>query len=370
MVGIYCRISGDKELGKDTSIEYQIERGIDFADKNDLSYEIYKDIHVSGKADISSRNEFHRFIGDIKSKKITHIFAVHQDRIERNPDTWRFFVSTVLNAGAKWYPNGQFYDLDSRVNRTMANVLSIFNEMHSEKTSDAVKIAFHRNAKKGKVHGIRPYGIMSDENGYMIHEQNEIKIVKDIFRWSLEGIGAYSIAKKLNELKVPTRYSQLNKSTTTTDSNTGKKIKQKNKVWWGSTIHGILKKKLYAGIHVWNGEEIELPHLAVISIEEFDRVQQSLKKNKKTNSGKKPIYKYLLNGLLFCGDCGKMYKGKRRLSDRRNQYICSGKQAPLHICKTSKGFNIPRFETFIIKHLFLNKNLKEHLNKIEVNDVP
>ncbi|WCO02748.1 recombinase family protein [Psychroserpens ponticola] len=369
MVGIYCRISGDKEEGKDTSIEYQEERGIGFANEMGMLYEVYKDINVSGKADIIARDEFHRFIGDVKSGKITHVFAIHQDRIERNPDTWRYFVSTVLNAGVQWFPDGKFYDLDSTTNRAMANLLSIFNEMHSDKTSDAVKVAFYRNALKGKVHGIRPYGITKDEDGYMIHEPNEIKVVKDIFKWSLEGLGVYSIAKKLNDLNIPTRFATLDKSTTTIDSSTGRKVKQKNKVWWGSTVHGILKKKLYAGFHVWNKEEIELPHLALVTLDEFDKVQENLKKNKRTKSGKKPIYKYLLNGLIYCHDCSKMYKGKRRLSDRRNQYICSGKQAPLHICKTSKGFNIPRFETFIIKHLFLSKDLQKHLNNIEVDTV-
>lgn len=369
MVGIYCRISGDKEEGKDTSIEYQEERGISFADDKNMPYEVYKDINVSGKADIISRNEFYRFIGDIKSRKITHVFAIHQDRIERNPDTWRYFVSTVVNAGAKWFPDGKHYDLYSTTNKAMANLLSIFNEMHSDKTSDAVKVSFYRNALKGKVHGIRPYGITKDENGYMIHEPTEIDIVKNIFKWSLEGLGVYCIANKLNDLNVPTRFAKLDKSTTIIDSSTGKKVTQKNKVWWGSTVHGILKKKLYAGFHIWNKEEIELPHLAVISLDEFNKVQKNLMKNKRTKSGKKPMYKYLLNGLIYCHDCGKMYKGKRRLSDRRNQYICSGKQTPKHVCNNSKGFNIPRFETFIIKHLFLSKNLQEYLNNIEVDTV-
>src|SRR5690606_21173986 len=116
--------------------------------------------------------------------------------------------------------------------------------------------------------------------------------------WSMEGIGAYSIAKKLNESNVPTRLAKLGKNVITTDESTGRKVEHKNKVWWGSTVHGILKKKLYAGIHVWNKEEIELPHLAIITIDEFEKVQKNLKKNKRTKSGKKPIYKYLLNGLI------------------------------------------------------------------------
>ena len=368
MVGIYCRISGDKEEGKDTSIETQEKKGIDFANKLGKPYKLYYDIGISGTS-YEKRDDFSRFITDIKNGIVKDIFAINQARLERDLDTWRMFAATVLNAGAKWYPNGNYYELEDTTNRMLANMLSLINEFHAQNTSDAVKVAFERNAKMGKVHGIRPYGIMSDENGYMIHEPNEIKVVKDIFKWSLEGIGAYTIAKKLNKSNVPTRYNKLNKSTRRKDADTGAVINHSNRKWWGTTVYGILKKKLYAGVHLWNGEEIDLPHLAIISKEDYYQVQENLKENKRTKSGKRPMYKYLLNGLLFCEECGHMYKGKRRLSDRRNQYICSGKQAPLHVCKSGKGFNIPRFETFIIKHLFLNKNLQAYLNSIEVDTV-
>lgn len=368
MVGIYCRISGNKEEGKDTSIDTQEQLGIKFADDLRMPYRIYKDIGISGVSE-EKRYDFPKFLKDIKKGVITHIYAINQARIERNYDTWRLFVGTVLNAEAKWYPNGSFFDLDNTSNRMMAGMMSLINEWHAQTTSDAVTISFARNAKLGKVHGIRPYGITNDDNGFMIHEPKEIKVVKDIFKWSLDGIGAYTIAKKLNESSIPTRYNKLNKPTQRKDADIGSVISHSNKKWWGTTVHGILKKKLYAGIHVWNSEEIELPHLAIITLDEYQQVQENLKKNKRINSGKKPIYKYLLNGLLYCEECGRMFKGKRRLSDRRNQYICSGKQAPIYICKGSKGFNIPRFETFIIKHLFLNKNLQNYLNNIEVDTV-
>ncbi len=68
--------------------------------------------------------------------------------------------------------------------------------MHSDLTSDAVKRAFKKNALKGKAHGIRAYGIKKDKkSGLMIHHPKEIEVVKDIFKWSLDGTGAYSIAK-------------------------------------------------------------------------------------------------------------------------------------------------------------------------------
>ncbi|OMP30650.1 recombinase family protein [Mangrovimonas sp. DI 80] len=365
MVGIYCRISGDKIDGKDTSIETQEMQGIAFAASMGMDYKIYIDRGISGKAEIESRIKFREFLKDIKDGRITHIYAINQSRIERNPDTWRIFVSTVLLAEAKWYPNGSYFDLDNTTNRLMANMMSVMNEFHSDNTSDNVKLAFESNAKKGKGHGIRAYGIKYDDDGFMVKDEAEIEVVKDIFEWSLSGMGAYTIANKLNLDEVPTRFEKLGKSTTTKEQNTGKLIKHSNKKWWGSTVHGILTKKLYCGVHVWNGEEIELPDLAIISKEEFYKVQENLKKNKKESIGKNITYNYLLNGLMYCLDCGHMYKGVIKRKSRDNSYKCSGKMAPIHECKYSRGINIPRFETFILKHLFESKSLQEHLNKFD-----
>lgn len=368
MVGIYCRISGNKEDDKDTSIDTQKEQGIAFANSLNQPYKVYYDIGVSGAIAYEKRNDFSKFLKDIKDGKIQHIYAIHQSRIERSLDTWRLFVGTVLNSGAKWYPNGQFFSLDNSHNRLMANMMSLINEYHSTNTSDAVKIAFEKNALKGKGHGIKAYGIDYDEEGYMIQNEKEMEVVKKMFKWSLEGKGVYTIANMLNDKDIPTRFSSIGTTKSTKDSYTGNITKHNNKKWWGSTVSGILKKKLYMGIHTWNGEEISLPHLAVITPDEFEAVQKNFKKNKREKSGKPTKHKYLLNGLLFCNECGHKYYGKRREASRENAYKCSGKNPPLHVCKHSRGFSIPKIETFIIKHLFLSRGLQEHLNSIEIDN--
>jgi len=364
MVGIYCRISGTKEEGKDSSVETQEDRGIAFAKGLGMSHKLYYDIGISGTK-YEKRDDFPRFIKDIKDGVITDVYAINQARLERNPEIWQLFQSTVLNAGAKWYPNGIFFDLDNTMNRFIANVISLINKLHADLTSDAVTIAFSRNAKLGKGHGMRPYGIYYDNNGIMQIEDEEIEHVKDMFKWSLDGMGAYSIAGKLNDDGIPTRYNKLDSQPA---SRKGKNKDRKNKIWWGSTVSGILKNEIYKGVYKFGEEIVDLPHLAILTPEEFEAVQDNFEKNKRTKVGKRPEHKYLLHELLHCEDCGYLYFGKRRKKSRENTYKCSGKQAPLHVCKNSKGFNIARIETFILKHLFKSKDLQKHLNSIEVDD--
>lgn len=361
-VGIYCRISGDKDEGKDTSIESQEERGIVFAKSLNLPYQLYYDIGKSGTTE--KRDDFPRFIKDIKNGVITDIYAINQSRIERSPEVWQLFQSTVVGAKARWYPEGREFDLNSTMNRFIASVISLVNQLHADLTSDSVKIAFANNAKKGKGHGTKAYGIMYDEHGYMQHQPEEIEVVKKIFKWSLEGKGAYTIANILNERNIPTRYNILDSQQA---SREGKNQNKRNKKWWGSTVTGILNNRLYMGIHDFGDTESEHPHLAILTPEEFQDVQDNFAKNRR-KVGKRAIRKYLMHSLLYCSDCGYKYFGKRTPAQRINTYKCSGAVSPVNVCKCSKGFNIYRFETFILKHLFYTKDLQNHLNSIEKND--
>lgn len=169
--------------------------------------------------------------------------------------------------------------------------MSIINEFHSDNTSDAVKKAFRRNALKGKSHGKLSYGHKKDKEGYITIDEYEAKVVKQIFEWSLSGIGSYTIANKLNDKGIKTKHQVINSKS--------------NKRWYNSTVFGILKNTNQKGIYKWNNEEILLPHIAIVSDETFDKVQLNLKKNKKNSVGKNASYNYLLNGLLFCAECDK-----------------------------------------------------------------
>ncbi len=66
------------------------------------------------------------------------------------------------------------------------------------------------------------------------------------------------------------------------------------------------------GIRKCNGGENETKVPAIIDEATWDRVNKNLEENKK-NPGKRDEYHYLLNGLVFCGICGKEYRGKKRL---------------------------------------------------------
>jgi hypothetical protein len=128
-------------------------------------------------------------------------------------------------------------------------------------------------------------------------------------------------------------------------------------------IHDIIRNPVYKGKRRWNNDEVPVP--PIISDELWQDVNDNLVDNKK-KVGKREEYHYLLNGLIFCEDCKSEFRGKKRLKGSDNAYKCKGKSRHGINCN-SRGISLPKFETFIIKHLFKSKDLQEFLSGLAEN---
>ena len=85
-IGIYARVSTQKQAEKGISIEDQIRRGKDYCHKNKYTYEIFKDEGYSGDLPIEERPALTKLFEKIflKKKEIDGIFVVDFDRLTRN----------------------------------------------------------------------------------------------------------------------------------------------------------------------------------------------------------------------------------------------------------------------------------------------
>ena len=381
MLAIYCRTS--KNRTDKYTIDDQRDGGIKCAKELGLEYRVYIDDGVSGTLDERVRDGLSDLFRDIKKDEITHIYCIDQSRIERNTRTWDFFVAECLNKKVKYYPNGSYFDLDNISNRMFASLMSVVNAYYAEITSKKVRLANARKAKEGKTHGIKPYGYTKGNNNeYKIDEEEAIN-VKRMFKLSLEGKGAYTIANTFNDEGIPTKFSKNFKG----------EIKRKDEYtgivthhdkstikWRGNVISDILRNKIYKGVREWNRYEDKIENINgkpvkskvkveliaskvpnIIEPELWEKVQANLAVNKK-NVGKKSHYNYLLNGLIACSHCENLFVGKRRKTSRDNAYKCKGKAYPNSDCPESRGININKLDTFIIKHLLKSKELKKHLD--------
>lgn len=374
MLGIYTRISGNKATGKDTSIEIQTSEGIKVALKLGIKYKIYTDIGISGTTeDIEGRPAFAEMMKDIDKDKISAVYVFDQSRLERNSKIWQIFQYQVNKKDVKFYPKGVETDLTDPAIKFVTGIQSLANQLFAEQTREKVNLTFDKRASEGKTHGGLPYGYEKGADGMYQIIPAEADVVRRIFDLSLSGNGSYTIANMLNTDKIPTKFQTVSKkdSFVRYDPYTGEKIEfKKSEIQWrGNVIYDMIKNTCYKGVRVWNRnakgnkQRIEANIPPIVTEDLFDKVNRNLQNNKK-KVGKRSEYKYLLNGLIICGSCGKEFRGKKRLSGKDSAYKCSQQGK----CSESRGISITRFENFIIQHLFVNKNLKELLLNLPINN--
>lgn len=380
MLGIYCRISREKEEGKDRSIEDQKQIGISLAKRLNISYKVYIDEGFSGTlANIKDRPQFSLLIDDILEGKINTVYSYDQSRLERNPSI-RFIIKKIFNDNnISYYTESGEVHLDNDEQELFGDLLSVINQFYVKSTSKKIKSVLKRNALNGKAHSsIFPYGYNKDEDGYLIIEKEEAEIVKKIFKLSLEGIGTRKIAEILNEEKVPTRYNKIGVGTIKTKNKFTGKITEKEKkdiIWSGNTIRNIITNSIYKGVRVFSGVEYKAP--IIIEPNLWSQVNCNLRNNA-NNSGKKVEHKYLLKGFLECGVCGNNMYGRTRVNKKDNYYMCSSKRIKGHICN-NRSINIDFadacvWDILIRQHQILTDITKDDSSSIsrissEINEI-
>ncbi|PZO23589.1 MAG: hypothetical protein DCE86_17565, partial [Flavobacteriaceae bacterium] len=283
------------------------------------------------------------------------VWVLDQSRLERNPRIWHLFVYVVTENKVKYYPAGVETDLDDPVTEMVTGVMSLTNKLFAKLTGKKVKDSLELNISKGKYHGMTAYGYRKDIDSKLCIDETQSEVVKRIFKLSLEGIGTYTIANILNSENIPTKYNAFEGVLKKKDRYT-KEITPFNKKdvkWRGNVVYDIITNTIYKGKLKWGNEYFDAP--AILTSEYWQEVNDNLERNKK-KVGKREEYKYLLNGLIICENCGKPMRGKKREKGSDSAYKCGGGM-------NCRGMSIEKLETFIIKHLFQSKTLKEILNQ-------
>lgn len=346
LLGIYCRISRLKEEGKDKSIHDQKQLGIELANKLGYDYTLYIDEGLSAASDnIEDRPEFKRFMDDMEGDKFHAIFAIDQSRFERNPLVHHVFVATVREHVKEYYTDVDgLLDLNDPQTVLMSDMVSVFNKYHVTLTKHKVKSVLKRNAREGKTQGLPPYGYTTDDNGYIIVDEEESNVIQRIFEMTLKGYGTRSISNKLNDDKILTRYAKYGEGTIKIKNKYTEQIRlvQKKDVKWSpNTIRGILRNSWLIGERKYVDEVLEVP--SIVSKKDWDKVQDLL--NNRTNKSKQ-AYEYLLKGKLRCARCERNYYGRTRKDKSDHAYICSSKRLTGGNCG-NRGINIDRLEDLV-----------------------
>lgn len=317
VTALYCRLSiEDGRDNESMSISNQKLMLKDYADKHGLyPCEYYVDDGYTGRN--SNRPDFQRMLADIEKGKIGTVITKDLSRLARNYLESGSYIEVFFpKYNVRYIAITDGVDSLTRQQMDITPFKNILNDMYSRDISKKVLAGIMTRSRQGKFcGGTPPYGLMRDpaDKGHLIINEEEAPVIRHIYELALNGYGNMRISKQLMEEKVPiTRV----KANTECDVN--------YYAWSVSRISTILRNPFYKGAHVvckthqkairsntYNiipreeREVIEDCHEAIISKEDWDRVQELIDRRPPIMQGNTCPYHNIFHGIVYCATCGK-----------------------------------------------------------------
>lgn len=377
---LYLRLSrddGDKE--ESGSITGQRELLRDYISQHPelREYAIRIDDGFSGST--FERPGFQKMIEDVKAGRTDCIIVKDLSRFGRNYlDAGEYIEKIFPFLGVRFIAVNDNYD--SLGERKSSDDLiipfkNLINEAYCRDISMKIRSQLEIKRKNGQFLGsFAAFGYLKDEQdkNKLVVDQYAADIVRDIFKWKLEGISPQDIADALNKLGVlsPMEYKRSLGMKYTTSFKTSAKA-----AWSAGTVIRILKNPIYTGVLIQGKETtpsykvhkriakdksewtvIENSHEAIISEIDFDSVQKVLKCDTRRSPDDKAVG--LFSGMLFCGDCGASMVRKTVPAGEKKYvyYVCSAH-------KQDKSCSPHRMRDTALEEIVLD-SLRQHIREV------
>lgn len=353
---LYARFSSDNQ--RNESIDAQVRAIKEFAKANGIIIvEQYIDRAKSATTD--DRPEFQRMIQESGKGKF-QLLVVHKlDRFARNRNDSIAYRMKLQRNKVALLSVLEPFDEDRPETILLQSVIEGMNEFYSRNLAREVRKGLKENALHCKhTGGIPPLGYDVDKaSRLLIINEHEAAAVRLIFQMFLEGQSYDAIVKALQSRGYRTKA---------------------NKTFGKNSLYEILRNAKYKGLYTYNRAIPADPYTkkrnshrdnmpedmiivpdgvpAIISEEDFDKVQQILAKRKLcyrgTNQHKEA---YLLAGKIFCGQCGHTYTGNRKKSTGNRApivtYRCNNQSRRTNISCTNREVNRDYIEAFVLRQI-------------------
>lgn len=338
----YCRLSKDDNRSRYSSINAQMELAKEYADSQGWNIsKYYIDDNVSGYISNDERPQFSQMLQDIDDGKIDIILAKDLSRIGRKGSRTLTFIDELKEKNVNLILTkdtfGEFNLLEG--DDDLIGLSTWFNERYVKEVSKKVKIGMHKQLEKGLLLQGTKFGYLKTaKKGELVVDESVRETITTIFDLYERGLGMRKICHKLNfEYDFLTPSQVIERELIKNGKSYKKPVK---KIWDIYMIKRILKDEIYIGTVITHKTErkdihkhgkkvkrenqyiFENHHEAIITKEQFKRVQEIMRKRVKSSSMyTKKKRSYIFGGFLRCGECGGSVTGVTRVSSNREVYV-------------------------------------------------
>lgn len=299
-VAVYARVSTD-DPRQTSSYELQKNHYHDVISKspNWKLVEIYADEGISGTS-LQHRDEFKRMIADCKTGNIDLIVTKSVSRFARNVVDCIGYVRELLSLP---HPVGVYFETE-RLNtfdpksEMVLSFMATLAQEESHTKSEIMNASIEMRFRRGIFLTPTLLGYDHDEDGNLIINEDEAKIVKLIFMMYLNGCTCQEIADTLTDLGCTTK-----KGNTTWSPGSILQILQNER-----HCGDVLARKTYTPNYLNHKSKKNMQnrpqyrkrnhHEAIVSRDDFIAVQRLISNAKYGNKGILPELKVLTEGVL------------------------------------------------------------------------
>lgn len=306
-------------------------------------YDIYTDNGFSGTN--YDRPEFKRMMQDIEAGKVNCVIVKDLSRLGRDYiEAGRLIQKTFPAFSVRFIALTDHFDSLSADYNEKSLVVPVKNFVNDSYAGDiSGKVRSHQKVRREKgdfIGAFTVYGYKKSKNNrnLLVPDDYAANMVRRIFAWKINGYSNLAIAKMLDGMGIlsPMEYKKMQGEKYQTGFVTGVNMK-----WSAAAVKRILVNENYTGTLVQGKVEkvnykikksvkkpeeewtkVKNAHEAIISMEDFETVQELLKIDTRAGGEEKKAHIYA--GILFCGDCREAmirrvhhYKGKKTVS-----FIC------------------------------------------------
>lgn len=304
---IYCRISSDK-TGKAAGVERQEADCRALADRLGLTV-----LHVFVDNDLSAysgkpRPGYIKLLAAMEKGEIGTVLAYHQDRLQRSPVELEEYVDvSELGKVTTHTVLAGHIDLSTPAGRFNARIIGAAARYEVEHMIERQRDAKLDAAKAGQfLGGQRPYGF---ENKRTSLRDDEAKHIREWAKAITRGASFNSVAVDMNRRGILTQH---------------------GKTWNALKIRNILIRPINVGIVHHKGIDYKAQSPAILTPEEWGGLMAAISASRRRSPHPGRCRKYLLNGFLFCGVCGKklFHKSKQQRDGSYKPTVACGKNDP------------------------------------------